>query len=147
MEDTAALLRALDEDPRARAEQVGCVGYCMGGRLAFTAAGAHPARVAAAACIHGGHIATDDPASPHLQAARIRGALYFAVADNDPSCTPDSRARLEAALHAAGVRYELEVLAGAAHGFAVKDLPVYNEAAAERQWARVFALFGEALPR
>lgn len=147
MQDTAALLDALDREPRARAQQVGCVGYCMGGRLAFTAAGAHPERVAAAACIHGGHIASDEPDSPHLQAGRIRAALYFGVADNDASCTPESQARLKAALDAAEVRYQLEVFAGAAHGFAVRDLPTYNQAAAEQQWERVFALFAQALPR
>lgn len=145
MRDTAALLEALDKEPRARAQQVGCVGYCMGGRLAFTAAGAFPERVAAAACIHAGHIASDEPDSPHLQAGRIRAALYFGVADNDSSCSPESQARLKAALDAAQVRYQLEVFPGAAHGFAVRDLPVYEEAAAERQWERVFALFAGAL--
>lgn len=147
MQDTAALLEALDHEPRARAQKVGCVGYCMGGRLAFTAAGAHPERVAAAACIHGGHIASDEPDSPHLQAGRIRAALYFGVADNDASCTPESQARLKAALDAADVRYRIEVFSGAAHGFAVRDMPAYSEAAAERQWERVFALFAEELPR
>ncbi len=147
MRDTGALLDALANEPGARRGPVGCVGYCLGGRLAFAAAGAHPARVGAAASIHGGHLATDDPASPHLQAGKIKARLYFGVADDDQSCTPESQAKLRAALDEAGVRYELEVYAGALHGFAVADSPRYDEAAAERQWEKVIALFGEALPR
>ena len=145
MRDTAALLAALASEPGAGTGPVGCIGYCMGGRLAFVAAGALPDRVAAAACIHGGGIAVDDPHSPHLQAAKIRAKLYFGVADNDGSCTPESQAKLKAALDAAKVRYQLEVYPGALHGFAVPDFPIYNEAAAEQHWERVIALFGETL--
>jgi carboxymethylenebutenolidase len=147
MRDTEALLDALASEPGARTSQVGCVGYCMGGRLAFYAAGALPTRVAAAACIHGGNIAVDEPGSPHLQAAKIRGKLYFGVADNDRSCTKESQAMLKAALDTAKVRYQLEVYTGAAHGFAAPDAPVYDKAAAERHWERVLALFAETLPR
>lgn len=145
MRDTEALLDALARDPDARAAQVGCVGYCMGGRMAFAAAGAHPTRIAAAASIHGGNLANDDPASPHLQAGKIRARLYFGVADKDQSCTPEAQARLKAALDEAKVRYQLELYPGAMHSFAVSDSPVYDEAAAERQWERVLALFAETL--
>jgi carboxymethylenebutenolidase len=145
--DTEALFEALDREPGARTDQVGCMGYCMGGRIAFYVAGALPARVAAVACIHGGQIAVDDPTSPHLQAAKIRAKLYFAVADNDQSCTPESQAKLKAALDEAKVRYDLEVYTGALHGWTMTDFPVYDQAAAERQWERVIALFAETLPR
>ncbi len=145
MRDTRALLDVLASEPGAGTGPIGTIGYCMGGRLAFIAAGAIPDRVAAAASIHGGHIAVDDPSSPHLQAAKIRAKLYFGVADNDGSCTPESQAKLEAALDAARVRYQLEVYPGALHGFAVPDFPWYDEAAAEQHWARVTALFAETL--
>lgn len=147
MRDTGALLAALANVPGVDAAQIGCVGYCMGGRLAFAAAGAHADRVVAAASIHGGHIADDDPSSPHLKAGQIRGQLYFAVADADQSCNPESQSRLKAALDAAGVRYELELYAGALHGFAVRDLPMYQPAAAERHWERVIALFAAVMQR
>ncbi len=147
MRDVGALLDALAGEPGARADQVGCVGYCLGGRLAFGAAGAHPARVAAVAAIHAGNIAVDDPTSPHLQAGKIRAKLYFGVADNDQSCTPESQAKLKAALDEAKVRYQLEVYTGATHGFAVSDFPVFDQAASEKHWERVLALFAETLPR
>jgi carboxymethylenebutenolidase len=143
--DTGALLDALAGHPGRRGELVGCVGYCMGGYWSFRTAGAHPGRIAAAASFHGGHLATDDPASAHRQADRIRARLYFGVADADPSCSPESQAQLVTALSQAGVGYQLELYPGARHGFTVPDNPSYNEAAAERHWTRVTTLFAETL--
>ena len=40
MRDTAALLDFLGAQPDARPGRIGVNGYCMGGRLALTAAGA-----------------------------------------------------------------------------------------------------------
>ena len=143
MQDTGALLDALAAHTNAADPRVGAVGYCMGGRWAFVAAGAHADRIVATASIHGGYLATDDPDSPHRQAERIRGRLYFGVADNDASCTPDSQAQLIAALQEARVTYQLEVYPGAGHGFAVPDSPTYDADAAERHWTEVLALFGD----
>ncbi|ONH30948.1 dienelactone hydrolase family protein [Pseudofrankia asymbiotica] len=146
MGDTGALLTALDDVPAARSDKVGTTGYCMGGRLAFAAAGTHPDRVAAAASFHGGRLAVeDDPESPHRHAGEVRARLYFGVADNDSSCTPEDQVRLAGALDEAKVEYRMEVYTGAAHGFAVKDFPVYDEAAAERHWDRTAELFDATL--
>jgi carboxymethylenebutenolidase len=146
MRDTGVLLDALAAQPGVWGDQVGCIGYCRGGLMTFTAAGAHPARVAAAAAFHAGNIATEDPGSPHLQAGNIRGALYFGVADNDPSCPPEAQARLAAALDEAKVDYELELYAGKGHGFAVPDNPTFDADAAERHWSKALDLFARTLP-
>jgi carboxymethylenebutenolidase len=143
--DTGALLDALSGQTGRRDEQVGCVGYCMGGNWAFRTAGDHPGRVAAMASFHGGFLASDDPASPHRQAGRIRARLYFGVADHDSSCTPESQAQLITALDEASVGYQLELYPGAGHGFSVPDNPSYSEPAADRHWRRVTALFAETL--
>ena len=55
------------------------------------------------------------------------------------------QARLEDALTRAGVRYTLDVYAGARHGFAVTGHLVYDKDASERHWAQAVQLFGEAL--
>ena len=142
--DTTALVAAI-ADPRVQRERFGVVGYCMGGRHAFLAAGTFPERVVAAACIHAGGLVSEGPESPHLLASTLRAALYLGVADEDGSCTPAHQATLTAALDAAGVRYQLERNPGARHGYAVPDFPVYDEAAAELHWKRVLTLFGEHL--
>ncbi|MBX6389839.1 MAG: dienelactone hydrolase family protein [Frankia sp.] len=146
MRDTGALLAALAEVPGARADRVGTIGYCMGGRLSFAAAGAFPDVVAAAASFHGGRLAVeDDPDSPHHQAGRVRARLYFGVADNDNTCTPEDQARLAATLDQAGVDYRMELFEGKLHGFAVPDLPVHDEEAAKRHWDRALELFDAVL--
>jgi carboxymethylenebutenolidase len=142
--DTGALLDAL-AGQTGRDEPVGCVGYCMGGNWAFRTAGDHPERVAAMASFHGGFLASDDPASPHRQAGRIRAQLYFGVADHDSSCDPASQAQLITALDEASVGYQLELYPGAGHGFSVPDNNSYSAAAADRHWRRVTALFAETL--
>ncbi len=139
--DTRALVDEVAADPRIAAERFGCVGYCMGGRIAFGIAAEIRERVAASAAIHPGGLVTDAPDSPHRQAGRIRAVVYLAIADEDRSCTPEDQRALRDALVEAGVRHTLEVYPGARHGFAVPDHSVHDAEAAERQWERVLALF------
>lgn len=143
--DTAALLDSLATDPAIRPGPVGLVGYCMGGRQAFYLAAALGDRVAAMASIHGGGLVRPDASSPHHGAARIRARCYFAVADQDPSCTPADCEALATALTAAGVRHEIELYPGKLHGFAAPDMSVYDAAAAAHHVDRVVALYREAL--
>jgi carboxymethylenebutenolidase len=124
---------------------VGTTGYCMGGGMALTAAAAHPDRIAAAASFHGGNLATQSPLSPHLLAARIKAFVYVAGADKDSSYPPEQAALLEQALSDAGVPHRCEIYAGALHGWTMSDFPVYDEAAAERHWRELLALFAEKL--
>ena len=144
--DTLALVDEVARDPRVRTQRFGCVGYCMGGRMAFGVASALGERVAASASIHPGGLVTDEPTSPHRQAAGIRARIYLGIADQDRSCTAEHQRALHEALAAAGVRFTLEVYGGALHGFAVPDHSVHDPAAAERHWERVLGLFGDALP-
>jgi len=144
-QDTEALLAWLDTRDDVAGDKVGTVGFCMGGGMAIAAAGTYPDRVAAAASFHGGRLATDDPASPHLLAPKIHAELYIAVADNDRSCPPEMVERFTQALDDAGVRYRCEVYRGASHGWMKPDFPVYDEAAAERGWSEMFALFDRVL--
>jgi carboxymethylenebutenolidase len=145
--DTGIYLDAIGRQPGALAGKVGAVGYCLGGRMAFIAAAYHPDRVAAVASIHGGHIVTDKDDSPHKRAGDLRARVYLAVADDDGSCTPEHQGILASSLGAAHVAYQIELYPGAHHGFAVPDFAIYDAVAAERHWARLAALFGEALPR
>jgi carboxymethylenebutenolidase len=119
----------------------------MGGRLAMTAAGTFPDRVAAAGIFHAGGLATDAPDSPHRLASKIRATLYISVAAIDQGFSDAERERLRTALDEAGVRYTLEVYPEVAHGFCVPGLPVHNEAASERHWKALLTLFRESLPQ
>jgi carboxymethylenebutenolidase len=143
--DTRAFLDWLAKQPDARADKVGCTGYCMGAGLALRAAGNFPDRVVAAGGFHGGRLASDAADSPHLLAPKIKAKVYIAGADEDAGFPPEQADRLREALTAAGVENEVTIYAGARHGYACADLPVYNEQAAERHWTELFKLLDGTL--
>ena len=145
MADVGACLAWLDNQPQAKADKVGTTGYCMGCGVSLRAAGTYPDWVAAAAGFHGGRLATDAPDSPHLLAPSIKAKVYIAGADEDAGFPPEQAERLGAALTAAGVDNEVTIYAGARHGYAPPDMPVYNEAAAERHWTEMLKLFDGVL--
>ncbi len=143
-EDTEALLAYLDTRNDVAGRQVGAVGFCMGGGMALAAAGTYPDRFAAVASFHGGNLATDAPASPHLFAPKLKAEVYIAAAENDRSYPPEMAERLEKALTQDNVRYSTETYP-AAHGWMKPDFPVYDHAAAERGWVEMLALFARNL--
>lgn len=144
-QDTAAFLDYLDGRDDVAAGGVGTTGYCMGGAISLTAAGLYPDRIAAAASFHGGNLATDAESSPHLLAPRMTARVYVAGADQDTSYPPEMAERLEQALTDAGVDHKCEIYSGAKHGWTMADFPVYDEAAAERHWRELSALFHDTL--
>ncbi len=127
--------------------KIGVTGYCMGGAMVVRAAAVFPDRVAAGGVFHGGALATDDPQSPHKLLSTVKAELYFGHADNDAFSTAEQIKTLEAALKAANVKFESELYAGAAHGYTMEDLPVYNKDAAERHWTKLLALFERNLKK
>jgi len=144
--DTKAMLDFAASDANA-APRAAAVGYCMGGRHALAAAAACPERIAAYASLHGGKLVRADADSPHLLIARTNAEAYFGWAQDDPVAPPDHAAAVEAALVARGLRYRLEHHCGAEHGFTFPERHCYQKQAAERVWARLFALFCRTLER
>lgn len=144
LDDTRALLDFAAADPAARAP-AGTVGYCMGGRHAYAAAGAFPDRIAAMASLHGGFQVTDRPDSAHLLTRHIRAECYFGFADDDPLTPPAHQEAIAAQCREHGVRARLEIHAGAHHGFTFPTRYCYDKPAAERVWERVLALFRRCL--
>lgn len=138
--DMQAYLSFLDAQPEAKSGQVGVVGYCLGGRLALSAAGRFPERVAVAAAIHGASMATDEPDSAHLLAEHMRASIYVAVAEHDPYIIPGETERLDAALREAGADYGLEVYAGCHHGFALVGAHGYDAEADERHRTKLLSM-------
>ena len=140
--DGGAYLDRLEQVARG---PVAITGYCMGGRVGWRIAAAYPDRVTALGGFHVGGLVTDDGDSPHRSAGSLAAEVYLGHADNDRNMTPEQIAELERALDAAGVRYRSELYPGAAHGYTMADTPSYNEAAAERHYAELFALLERTL--
>src|SRR6058998_3315888 len=146
MTDAKAFIGWLDRQQSvAKNRRVGTQGYCMGGPIAFRTAAAVPDRVGAVASFHGGGLVTADPNSPHLQAAKTKAQLLIAIAENDDTRSPNDKTVLKETFAKANLPAEIEVYAGAAHGWCPPDSRVYNESQAERAWTRLLALYGKAL--
>lgn len=143
-EDTAGMIAFLDGQDKAKPGPLGCVGHCMSGPFAMTAA-ARYARMTAAAALYGVSMVTDAPDSPHLLAPQIKGELYIGFAEHDPSVPPTVVPALDRALAAAGTRFRMETYASAHHGFCFANRPDYDPAAAERCWDALFDLWDRNL--
>jgi carboxymethylenebutenolidase len=143
--DATAFFDFLAERPEVKGDSFGVCGYCMGGRTSVIVAGLVPDRVAAAGSFHGGGLVTDDSASPHLLADRMKATVYVAGAANDQSFTAEQAETLDKALTEANVQHTVEFYS-AEHGFAVPDNAPYDEEAAERHWIALQELFESNLP-
>jgi len=144
--DTEAMLRFVDAQPEADGLRLGAVGYCMSGPIVMWAAAAYPDRFRCIASIYGANMVTEKPDSPHRMAAKIRCESYFACAEIDRWAPPADNKKLQAALEGAGTPHRIEWYPGAEHGFAFPlRAGIYNRAAAERHWERLFTLFARNL--
>jgi carboxymethylenebutenolidase len=116
----------------------------MSGRFAINAAARHrnasPPQPLSTACL-----ITDRPDSPHVVARQAKAELYFACAETDRWMPLDQVEPLRGALKDAGAKAEVEIYPKTEHGFAFPARPIYDKAAAERHWERLFALFARNL--
>ena len=146
MTDAKAFIGWLDQQASvAKNRKIGTQGYCMGGPIAFRTAAAVPDRVGAVASFHGGGLVTTMPNSPHLQAAKTKAQFLIQIADNDDKRSPTEKDVLKDTFAKASLPAEIEVYAGAAHGWCPPDSTVYNEPQAEKAWGRLIALYAKAL--
>jgi carboxymethylenebutenolidase len=138
--DRDAYLDALLALPGVRGP-VGVTGYCMGGRLAVRAAAGRPDDVAAIGLFHAGGLVTDADDSPHRLLGSARAEVLAGHADHDRSNPPEAIAAFDAALESAGLRYSTAVYPG----YTMADTSSYDEAATERHFTELEALFARAL--
>ena len=122
--------------------KIGTVGFCMGGPYTVRTAAAVPARVGAAASMHGGGLVGAAPDSPVRLIARTNASFFFAIGRNDDAGAPGDKDALRAAADAAH-RPAVIVVYNADHGWTTIDTPMYDHAEAEKAWARMLALFAK----
>lgn len=128
----AALLKAMPDSNG----KVGVTGFCYGGGMANFLASRIP-DLGAAAPFYGNQV-------PAEEAARIKAALMLHYAETDERINAGWPA-YEAALKAAGVKYEMYQYPGTQHGFNNDTTPRYDEAAAKLAWQRTISFFNKYL--
>jgi carboxymethylenebutenolidase len=144
--DARAFVDYLDSHDAVNTNRkIGTTGYCMGGPMIMRTAAARPDRIGAAASFHGGGLVSDADDSPHLLIPDMAADFLIAIAENDDNSDPNAKSVLRESFDAAGLNAEIEVYAGAQHGWCPPDSAVYHEEQAERAWSRLLTLFETAL--
>lgn len=117
--------------------KTGCVGFCWGGAMANQLA-VHDPQLKAAVAFYGSQPKAED-------VPKIKAALQLHYGSLDERIDAGIPA-YEAALKAAGTKYELYMYEGANHAFHNDTAGTrYNEAAAKQAWERTLRLFKETL--
>ena len=151
-EDEARTLFQKLEQPKTREDMVaaagflkshaectgryGVVGFCYGGGISNFLATRLP-DLAAAVPFYGGPPPVEDV--PKIKARML---IHYAGTDERINAAWPA---YEAALKAAGVKYEMHMYAGTQHGFNNDTTPRYDKAAADEAWKRTMALFNSTL--
>jgi carboxymethylenebutenolidase len=139
--DCRVALDWLAADSRTRAGAIGAMGFCIGGHLAFRAALQPDVR--ATVCfyptgVHDGRLGRDEDAGTLQRVGEIKGDLLLVYGSRDPHVPEPARAKIDAALRAAGTRFETEVF-DAEHAFMRDEGPRYDPEATDRAFARAVA--------
>ena len=144
--DARAFIAWLDEqDAVDTTRGVGTMGYCMGGPMTFVTAATVTDRVRAGGSYHGGGLVNGSPDSPHRMISRMDADFLVAVAENDHKRSPETVGVLRETFERSPNSAEIEVYAGTKHGWCPPDSRVYDEAQADKAWARTLALFERTL--
>ena len=118
----------------------------MSGPFAFAVAAQMADRVKASASFHGVRLMVDADDSPHLDADKIRGEMYFGCAETDEYAPTEMINALEQYLEDVNIRSRVEWYPGTHHGFVFPLREgLYHKESAERHWERLFAMFARNL--
>jgi carboxymethylenebutenolidase len=127
--DVRATFDWLRSNQQVNANQISCVGFCMGGRVSFLANSVVPVRKAVS--FYGGGIA------PGLldRAAKLHGPALLIWGGLDKHITPKHRKAVTDALSAQRKTYVNVEFSNADHAFFCDDRAAYEPHAARQAWA------------
>src|SRR5713101_7085546 len=128
------------------AERLGIIGFCMGGRVSYLMAAAHPSFKAAVA-YYGGNIMApwgEGPA-PFERTGEIHCPLLGLFGEEDANPSPADMRKLDAELTRLGKVHEFHSYPGAGHAFMNDGRPSYREEAAKDAWEKTLGWFDRHL--
>ena len=142
-EDRRAALDYLAKHSQVAEGQLGAMGFCIGGHLAFRAA--LDPDVKATACfygtgIHDGKLGQDRDAGSLARAAEIRGRLLMVWGSADPHVPEAGRGEIDRTLRDAKADYSAKLYA-AEHAFMRDEGPRYDPESTDQAFAEMIRLF------
>ena len=145
--DARATLDYLSKHPKIAAGQLGTMGFCIGGHLAFRAA-LQPDVKAAVCCyptgVHNGKLGKDADAGTLARFKEIKGEMLLVFGEVDPHVPAEGRRVIAEGLKAAGVKHTIRMMPGE-HAFMRDEGPRYDPAAADAVWVEAVGLFRRVL--
>lgn len=133
--------------------KVGCIGFCMGGRLALLLACASDRLDAAVDCwggfidasTPGARSTPERPVPPLEMVGRLHCPLMAAIGAEDQNPSPEVGERLRQALEKTSHPTQVDLYEGAGHAFFADYRPTYRPGPAALLWQRVVPFFEEHL--
>lgn len=142
-EDRRTVLDYLAGHSQVAGGELGAMGFCIGGHLAFRAA--LDPRVRATVCfygtgIHDGKLGQDADAGSLARAGEIRGKLLMIWGGADPHVPAAGRAEIDRQLRDAKTDYAVK-LYPAEHAFMRDEGPRYDSEATDQAFSAMIALY------
>lgn len=136
--DLSGAVDLLGESDAVHGDEVGVVGFCMGGGLALVLGCHRPDKVKAVVPFYG--LIPWEHAQPDF--SKLGGPVQGHYAADDAMFGPEAVAQLDATLTEAGKEHELFSYPGTDHAFFNDTRPeVYDEEAAREAWLRTLDFF------
>jgi carboxymethylenebutenolidase len=142
-QDRRAALDYLAQHPFVQDGQLGAMGNCIGGHLAFRAALDPDVRATVcyyATGLHDGKLGQDPDAGSLARAGEIRGKLLMVFGSADPHVPEAGRAEIDRKLRTAKIDYALK-LYPAEHAFMRDEGPRYDPEATDLAFGDMIGLF------
>lgn len=146
LSDIQATINYLKGIPTVQAIDMGCIGFCFGGHVAYLAATLP--EIQATASFYGAGIATMTPGGGEPTITRtqdITGTLYAFFGTEDASIPPEQVDQIEQELQKHQIDHQVFRYEGADHGFFCDQRDSYNTDAAADAWLKVLNLFRQKL--
>lgn len=144
--DALAFLRTR---PDVRGDRIGCVGFCIGGHMAYLTAAETDVR--ACASFYGGGIAAAQGLgggpSTLSRTSKIRGKMLCLFGAKDTMIPVSQAGAIRAELAKASVGHEVVIYPDADHGFFCDQRATHHPASSADAWTRLKALFASELGR
>lgn len=146
--DVDAAIAHLRSLSQPRVTELAVLGFCMGGRITYLAAGARPTMWRAAVVFYGGNIMKpwDDGPAPFELTPQIACPMLGLFGVDDPNPSPADVDRIDAELTRHGKPHEVHRYTGAGHAFLnFMNAERYRPEQAKEAWQKALAFLDRHL--